>query len=73
MVVSKKTARTTNSLNLEARTRASMESNRTNSTNREMKKKEMKTDPNMSPAELLDQMNSYIEEQKKSLRNGDNQ
>lgn len=73
LAVSKKSARVTNSLNLEARARASVESNRTSSANREIKKTETKTDSNMSPAELLNQMNSYIEEQKKSLRNGDNE
>ena len=71
--INKKTARTASSLNLEARTRASVESNRTNSANKETKKTEIKNDNNISPAELLNQMNSYIEEQKKSLRNGDNE
>ena len=71
--MNKKTARATSSLNLEARTRASVESNRVNSAKKQTNKAEIKNDTNMSPAELLSQMNSYIEEQKKSLRNGDNE
>lgn len=69
----KKTTRSNNSLNLEARARASVESNKLKTIDIDNKKSAKKIDPNMSPTELLNQMNSYIEEQKKTLKNGDNE
>ncbi len=69
----KKKARTNNSLNLEARARASVESNKLRTIDIDNKKTTEKIDTNISSTELLNQMNSYIEEQKKNLKNGDNE